>query len=304
MFIHGRTDERLALQGQIQNLHRYTVYLPWEPPFADPALYKRRVVLVPAALLGDGRVPRELLPLERPVSRQRPSGLAPGHPATGSPRGAGDLCPHLGLKIPLVDTSEENGSFEIMPCTQYGAHPEFLGRYDEVLEAGDFPNRRRLNLRGMIMTGPPPARRRGTDLFAVPVGMAGPQGALWWLERDGGAGAEVIAFLQHVTRPDGQDNIEYVAVHERLRGRGYGRRFLALARTEFSGATRACGRCGSPRPRTICRRSGSTCAWGSAAGSCCATTKHRCAPRRRDRRGGESDERSLSRRVRTPWTQT
>ena len=32
-----------------------------------------------------------------------------------------------------------------MPCTQYGAHPEFHGRY-EVLEAGDFPSRRRLNL--------------------------------------------------------------------------------------------------------------------------------------------------------------
>ena len=56
-----------------------------------------------------------------------------------------------------------------------------------------------------------------------------PPGALWWLERDGGAGAEVIAFLQHVARPDGHDHIEYVAVHERLRGRGYGRHFLELA---------------------------------------------------------------------------
>ena len=56
-----------------------------------------------------------------------------------------------------------------------------------------------------------------------------PPGALWWLERDGGAGAEVIAFLQHVARPDGHDHIEYVAVHERLRGRGYGRRFPELA---------------------------------------------------------------------------
>ena len=58
-----------------------------------------------------------------------------------------------------------------------------------------------------------------------------------------GAGAEAIAFLQDLARPDGHDNIEYVAVHERLRGQGYGRR-------------------------------------------------------------GESDERSLSGRVRPPWTKT
>ena len=58
-------------------------------------------------------------------------------------------------------------------------------------------------------------------------------GALWWLERDGSGRPEVIAFLQHVARPDGHDNIEYVAVHERLRGQGYGRRFLELALAEL-----------------------------------------------------------------------
>ena len=117
----------------------------------------------------------------------------------------------------------------------------------------------------MIMTGPPPAAARtaevgaglrlgsGRDLadveriypiyrsawpgrkarasFAADV--RDPPGALWWLERDGGGRAGVIAFLQHVARPDGHDNIEYVAVHERLRGRGYGRRLLELALTEL-----------------------------------------------------------------------
>ena len=67
-----------------------------------------------------------------------------------------------------------------------------------------------------------------------PDGIAGERTAIRLLgpvvRRDGRrAGAEVIAFLQHVARPDGHDHIEYVAVHERLRGRGYGRRFLELA---------------------------------------------------------------------------
>ena len=73
------------------------------------------------------------------------------------------VCPHLGLKILLVDKSEETGRFEIMPCTQYGAHPEFHGRYDKVLEAGDFPNGRRLNLlEGSGWVPGPRAFHRGT----------------------------------------------------------------------------------------------------------------------------------------------
>ena len=50
-----------------------------------------------------------------------------------------------------------------MPCTQYGAHPEFQGRYDQVFEAGDFPNWRRLNLRkGTGWEQDPRAFHRGT----------------------------------------------------------------------------------------------------------------------------------------------
>ena len=35
-----------------------------------------------------------------------------------------EVCPHFGIKFPLVDTYEENGSFEILPATQYLADPE------------------------------------------------------------------------------------------------------------------------------------------------------------------------------------
>lgn len=55
-----------------------------------------------------------------------------------------------------------------------------------------------------------------------------PPGALWWLEHSG-SGVEVIAFLQHIARPDRHDNIEYVAVHERFRSQGHGSHFLELA---------------------------------------------------------------------------
>ena len=42
------------------------------------------------------------------------------------------VCPYPDLKILLIDKSEETGSFETMRCTQYGALPEFHGRYDTV----------------------------------------------------------------------------------------------------------------------------------------------------------------------------
>jgi len=46
-----------------------------------------------------------------------------------------------------VDTSEENGSIEVLPSTQYIANPDLEGRYDEVLTQGDFPSARRLNMK-------------------------------------------------------------------------------------------------------------------------------------------------------------
>ena len=163
VFIHGRSDERLVLQGQIQNLNRYTVYVPWEQPFADPAMYEHPVVLE--------FLERYWETTEYHVTCYHSNVPYPGSDHQGwhrdipllVPHVGLSTCPHLGLKIPLVDTCEENGSFEVMPCTQYGAHPEFHGRYDEVLEAGDFPNRRRLNLRkGTGWVQDPRAFHRGT----------------------------------------------------------------------------------------------------------------------------------------------
>ena len=74
-----------------------------------------------------------------------------------------EVCPHFGIKFPLVDTYEENGSFEILPATQYLADPELENCYDEVLTKGDFPTARRLNLKkGTLWIQDPRTLHRGT----------------------------------------------------------------------------------------------------------------------------------------------
>ena len=58
-----------------------------------------------------------------------------------------EICPVVGVKFPLVDTSEHNGSFEALPCTQYLADPELEAQYNDVLLRGNFPSSHRLNLK-------------------------------------------------------------------------------------------------------------------------------------------------------------
>ena len=43
--LHGRSDSRLVFEGRLQVVNRYTVYVPWEQPFADPEIYENPVVL-------------------------------------------------------------------------------------------------------------------------------------------------------------------------------------------------------------------------------------------------------------------
>jgi ectoine hydroxylase-related dioxygenase (phytanoyl-CoA dioxygenase family) len=50
------------------------------------------------------------------------------------------------MKFPLVDTSEENGSIEVLPSTQYIAKADLKSHYDEVLTRGRFPSAHRLNM--------------------------------------------------------------------------------------------------------------------------------------------------------------
>ena len=89
VFIHGRSDERLVLQGQIQNLNRYTVYVPWEQPFADPALYEHPVVLEFLERYWEtAEYHVTCYHSNVPYPGSDHQGLAPGHPAAGPARGA------------------------------------------------------------------------------------------------------------------------------------------------------------------------------------------------------------------------
>ena len=74
-----------------------------------------------------------------------------------------DTCLILGIKFPLVDTSEENGSVEVLPSTQYIASPDLQSRYDDVLTQADFPSARRLNMKmGSMWKQDPRMLHRGT----------------------------------------------------------------------------------------------------------------------------------------------
>ena len=46
-------------------------------------------------------------------------------------------CFENALPVALIDTSEKNGSFELLPGTQYLAVPSLQIQYNDILETGD-----------------------------------------------------------------------------------------------------------------------------------------------------------------------
>ena len=151
--------------GRQQNPNRYTLHLPWVPPFAVPEVYENPVILeflkrywnrddfYIKCLHSNNPYPGTEY---QPWHRDTP---LPGEiPHVGL-----DTCPVLGVKFPLVDTSEENGSVEVLPSTQYIANPDLQSRYDNVLKQGDFPSARRLNMKkGSMWIQDPRMLHRGT----------------------------------------------------------------------------------------------------------------------------------------------
>lgn len=149
-------------RGRLGYPNRYTVDLPWAMPFSDPAVYAHPTVL-------------EFMDRYWGVSDYQLTGYTSNNPypdstyqrwhrdmALTTPHIGTQTCDTVSAKIPLVDTFEENGSFEILPGTQYLADPGLQGRYNDVLEAGDF-RPRRLNLKkGSIWMQDPRPLHRGT----------------------------------------------------------------------------------------------------------------------------------------------
>ena len=151
MLEHVRTREDIIAEkewgdlrtgfGRQQVINRYTLTIPWVPPFADPAVYENPLILeFLERYWGTENFHVKCFHSNSPYPGSefqhwhRDTNLPSEIPYVGL-----DTCPIVGVKFPLVDTSEENGSFEVLPSTQYIASPQLEGRYDEVLTSGPFP---------------------------------------------------------------------------------------------------------------------------------------------------------------------
>ena len=143
-----RGDVRQGL-GRLQTTNRYTLTIPWQLPFADPAIYEHPVILefLERYWKTDDYIVtcyHSNTPCHGSEFQQwhRDTALAREIPHVGL-----EVCPVVGVKFPLVDTAEENGSFEVLPSTQYLADPELESCYNELLLRGHFPSAHRLNLK-------------------------------------------------------------------------------------------------------------------------------------------------------------
>ncbi|MBI1927836.1 phytanoyl-CoA dioxygenase family protein [Candidatus Poribacteria bacterium] len=150
-------------QGRLQHPNRYTLNVPWMPPFAHPEVYENPVILeFLTQYWGTDNFDITCYHSNTPYPGSQ---YQHWHRDIGllTPNIGLQICPHFGVKFPLVETAEENGSIEVFPGTQYLAHPELEGRYDDVMRRGDFATTRRLNLKkGSVWVQDPRTLHRGT----------------------------------------------------------------------------------------------------------------------------------------------
>lgn len=151
-------------KGRMVLKSRFTLNWPLDPPFLDPELYANPVILdFLEKYWGTENFHITCLHSNNPSPGSTTQNwhrdtqlLTPG---IGNPHH-----PHFGVKIPLVDTNEKNGSIEVLPCTQYLAEADFEGSYDEFLIRDDFElHSRRLNMsKGTFWVQDPRTLHRGT----------------------------------------------------------------------------------------------------------------------------------------------
>ena len=97
---------------------RYNVRVPFRRPFVDPEIFEHpALVAFLEAVLGPDYVWPHFdsnIPLPgTDYQRWHRDGLSSPFQGIRTPTY------QVGVKFPLVDTSEENGSFEVIPCSQY-----------------------------------------------------------------------------------------------------------------------------------------------------------------------------------------
>ena len=135
--------------GKQQLKNRYTMTVPWRSPFTDPAVFEHPVILEfldrywgHDDYLVCCHHSNNPYPGAETQSWHRDTALVRDIPHT-----ALEAVPAVGVKFPLVDTSVENGSIEVLPCTQYLVDADLESRYDDILCRGDFGHSVRLNLK-------------------------------------------------------------------------------------------------------------------------------------------------------------
>ena len=120
------TGDRRDGQGRLTQVERYKLQIPWEEPWDDRMLWQHPAVMALLAQLW-GSEDFELTD----YSSNCPS---PGSEYQQWHRDSTPalvdnvslpVYPNLALRLPLVDTSPENGSVEVVPCTHTLPHTEY-----------------------------------------------------------------------------------------------------------------------------------------------------------------------------------
>ena len=157
-----RGDIRVGC-GRLQHPARVTMQWPWEGGLACPEIAENPTLL---ALLEAYWETDDFLVTCLHSNTPYPGSIHQNWHRDAklmTPHVAMERVPHFGVKFPLVDTTIENGSFEVLPSTQLLADPRREDNYNDILESGTYPHRTRLNMkRGTLWVQDPRALHRGT----------------------------------------------------------------------------------------------------------------------------------------------
>ena len=149
------TGDLATGRGRVTEPFRYKIDTPWMMPFSDPDLYEHPDVLkVLERLWGTD----EFLVSDYISYHPCPGCSALNWHRDGelfAPNVVLPVFPSMTLKIALVDTNEQNGSFELLPSTHHcgvselnhtpgSGHGNML---NQLIESGRYPSKMRLNLR-------------------------------------------------------------------------------------------------------------------------------------------------------------
>jgi ectoine hydroxylase-related dioxygenase (phytanoyl-CoA dioxygenase family) len=148
--------DRSTGQGRVTQRQRFKIYPPFEMPFCDPQIFENLLVLeLIERLWGDDDFELESYSSNCPAPGTdyqvwHRDGLLFGENLSLP------VYPAISMKFPLVDTDEQNGSTQLIPCTHHCSiralsHPigsvEAAQPFNDLIESGRFPSKMRVNLK-------------------------------------------------------------------------------------------------------------------------------------------------------------